>query len=114
MEDIPSVLHSRYKGSDKAWLERCIDKQVRYWLQPKDRMWAYQSTRGTDGIHYGHFRYIPLVELQSRTYEIRDVDGAIGIGWTDCLYNPRTRKFTHNLRDHARTRRPNGNIDYRL
>ena len=53
-----------------------------------DTIFVWQSTTGIDGGGYGSYRSITREELNRRTYEIQLCDYAVGIHWTDTLFQP--------------------------
>lgn len=76
-----------YARSKVEALDRAFNDAGKRWAKPL--LWC--SALGTDGVTYGLYKHISREDLEGREFEIVFWDYAVGLMFTDVLYDPRTR-----------------------
>lgn len=90
----PEIIGTIYRRSPVEALNEHFRRErerLPYTYQFDEGAFMWQSTLGIDGrTRYGSYKTVTRKMLESRTYEIEFLDYAIGIYWTDVLFDPKT------------------------
>ena len=81
-----------YERSPEEALEEAFKRSTARCPWEKDKIFAWCSVKGIDGVGYGAYRTVTRDSLKDRQYKIQFWDYAISIFWTDAVHLPRTHK----------------------